>query len=102
MACRPSKVARRKTTNVALKRQQPTLWSCLCSAMKMCVGVCTVGARAREFSRARVCVCRAGAAERAYPRRERLARSRAAEPPDVAASAGPTAMPCTCSRKFFP
>ena len=43
----------------------------------------------------RVRVCRAGAAERAYPRRERLARSRAAEPPDVAASAGPTAMPCT-------
>ena len=25
MACRPSKVARRKTTNVALKRQQPTV-----------------------------------------------------------------------------
>ena len=25
MACRPSKVARRKTTNVALTRQQPTL-----------------------------------------------------------------------------
>ena len=24
MACRPSKVARRKTTNVALTRQQPT------------------------------------------------------------------------------
>ena len=25
MACRPSKVARRKTTNVALTRQQPTV-----------------------------------------------------------------------------
>ena len=35
-------------------------WSCLCSAMKMCVGVCTVCAHARVLARARVsCVCTA-------------------------------------------
>ena len=50
-------------------------------------------AHARVCSRARVWVCRAGAAECAYPRRKRLARSRAAELPDLAASARAPAMP---------
>ena len=58
-------------------------WSCLCSAMRMCVGVCTVGACVRVRSRARVCVCCAGTAERAYSRRKRPSRSRAALPPDL-------------------
>ena len=33
-------------------------WSCLCSAMRMCVGVCTVGACVRVLARACVCVLR--------------------------------------------
>ena len=35
-------------------------WSCLCSAVEMCVGVCTVGARARVLARACVHVPRRG------------------------------------------
>ena len=70
-------------------KHQNVQWSCLCavpvaSAVEMCVGVCTdPWARARVCSRARVCMCRAGAAERAYPCRKRPARCRAAGLPDV-------------------
>ena len=46
-------------------------------------------------------VCRAGAAERAYPRRERLARSRAAEPPDLASRARAPAMAGFVHAIFF-
>ena len=66
-----------------------------------CVLECAPWAHARVCSRARVWVCRAGAAECAYPRRKRLARSRAAELPDLAASARAPAMPCTVHGKFF-
>ena len=47
-------------THMSACRCKNVLWSCLCSAMKMCVGVCTVGARARVLARARVCVLRRG------------------------------------------
>ena len=41
-------------------RCKNVLWSCSCSAMEMCVGVCTVGACARVLARACVCVLRRG------------------------------------------
>ena len=47
-------------THMSACRCKNVLWSCLCSAMKMCVGVCTVGARARVLARACVCVLRRG------------------------------------------
>ena len=47
-------------THVSACRCKNVLWSCSCSAMEMCVGVCTVGARARVLARACVCVLRRG------------------------------------------
>ena len=54
-----------------------------CAVQWNCVLECASRACTRVCSRARVCMCRAGAAERAYPCRERPARCRAAGPPDV-------------------
>ena len=52
--------SRRCDVHPSACRCKNVLWSCLCSAMKMCVGVCTVGARARVLARACVCVLRRG------------------------------------------
>ena len=78
-------------------------WCRACAGPWKCVLECASWARTCVCSRARVHVCCAGAAGRAYSRRKRFARSRAAELPDLAASARPTAMPCTVhgNRKFF-
>ena len=77
-------------------------WCRACAGPWKCVLECASWACTCVCSRARVHVCCAGAAGRAYSRRKRFARSRAVEPPDVAASARPTAMPCSVHRKFFP
>ena len=58
-----------------------------CAGSWQCVVECASLGRSRVCSRARVGVCRAGAAERAHSRWKRFARSRVAELPDVAASA---------------
>ena len=57
-------------------------WSCLCSAMRMCVGVCTVGACVRVLARARVCVLRRHC-------RTRLPASETARPFPSCATTGP-------------
>ena len=57
-------------------------WSCLCSAMRMCVGVCTVGACVRVLARARVCVLRRHC-------RTRLLASETALPFPSCATTGP-------------
>ena len=71
-----------------------------CAGSWQCVVECASLGRSRVCSRARVGVCRAGAAERAHSRWKRFARSRVAELPDVAASARAPAM-AHCSRKVF-
>ena len=62
-------------------------WCRACAGPWKCVLECASWARTCVCSRARVHVCCAGAAGRAYSRRKRFARSRAAELPDLAASA---------------
>ena len=57
-------------------------WSCLCSAMRMCVGVCTVGACVRVLARACVCVLRRHC-------RTRLPASETARPFPSCATTGP-------------
>ena len=71
-----------------------------CAGSWQCVVECASLGRSRVCSRARVGVCRAGAAERAHSRWKRFARSRVVELPDVAASARAPAM-AHCSRKVL-
>ena len=76
-------------------------WCRACAGPWKCVLECASWARTCVCSRARVHVCCAGAAGRAYSRRKRFARSRAVELPDVAASARPTAMRALFTEFFF-
>ena len=67
---------------VCVCKSKNVQWSCLCSAMRMCVGVCTVGACVRVLARACVCVLRRHC-------RTRLPASETARPFPSCATTGP-------------
>ena len=99
----PARPAAPARTAVACTRQRASAKVCsgrACAVQWKCVLECVPWARARVCSRARVCVCCAGAAERAYPRRKRPARCRAAQLPDLAVRERAPAM-ARSSRKLF-
>ena len=52
--------SRRCEVHMSVHRCTNVQWSCLCSAVEMCAGVCTVGVYTRVLARACACVLRKG------------------------------------------
>ena len=52
--------SRRCEVHMSVHRCTNVQWSCLCSAVEMCAGVCTVGVCTRVLARACACVLRKG------------------------------------------
>ena len=52
--------SRRCEVHMSVHRCTNVQWSCLCSAVEMCAGVCTVGVYTRVLARACACVLRRG------------------------------------------